>query len=506
MERESAGRIDNDGDGRRNFADTTLGPMTTSQMLLKKELDNLSRDSGHNLGLNGIYPVEVHSEYSSLQLRNIVSRVQTNFSMRRFMDQEDETSQPMQDSEMDVTSDLESGEGHNNNSIPLRWVQEEDDCRHSTDYAKNQPTFLKNNSVRQRLTKTFQSVVASRTTTSSEPEECFPIERTKSPIFYYKNPDFGKRLAGGRNALHFSEMTLSSGFKIKKELRDLGKSVDKKEEDKYRDSTRFIFPPVLSESRLSVCDNEQNLLVEQADSEEVRFDEQINSADDGLSEMDEIRDYNLQLRMRQAHLAEGMNNTGDSGIFLNDTQTSELDPEHLSVNDNSNNEEEDEEAEEIEKSSLDSFDQEDEAKMLSETGDFENSSNDSDEEMDSYEELETVGIGGGDTMASDQRTDSMTSKVSTIAQKDPLCEEVIYPKIVTASSTSVLGRIPPNSWIIWPARRYSEFANNHPIAVLVFLGVIILLAILLGKIFITMGNWFEHVSDINYNPDAMMEH
>lgn len=464
LERDSSTIWD---DGDRNRLDektfSSMAALTTSQMLLKKELDSLSRESGHNLGLNtfeGQNYAPIPSKHNEMQIRRIVSRVQTSFSMDPlFSNTKSDTSFS------GVVSDSHP------TLAPIRQMNQ-----HAYDHNAASP-------------KQEYASTSERTSEETTLEGCFLVERTKSPVVYYKNPDFGKRSAG-RTCMDVSDVYAAPGFNINEESYDWTDK-DQSTDRVYKDSTRFIFAPILSESGVSLCDDDdddddhQQFLINDEPTE-IDFDQEPKSfaskdhwTSDGLSQIDEIHDYNLQLR-----LGQGLGvNSDDSGLLVRNDLTIPDSP-RMSLFDHDDKEEMLETAEE----SLVKL----EVPVKNESPEM------GELVMGVHDEIASGG-GDGDKIQKSTKTDTLV--IATIDE----CQDC-FPRICIAPSTSILGRIPENSWIGWPIRLYTDFATDHPTVVLLFLGAVILLTALLGKLFITMGEWFEYINDIDYNPDALMEH
>jgi hypothetical protein len=287
-------------------------------LLLKKELDFLARDSGHSVGLNSV-PTQ-KSQPSSLDssetdLRQIVSRV----SLSALSDDTPKAAPDMvnEDASVEVCKEDSNEKEENNSPNDGRSdssIYKENEERSKSvfdveEYSRlefsEEDTFKVTQSVpckghvpdrpHLELQELFSSVLPENPRNLQSEEKLNYFQRSKSPIFYYKNPEFGKRFA-----CKMEGSTYEQG-----DTRQQEKNLTDKTSQSYRDSTQFLFPPVLSDSRLSTCD----ITTELGDKEEEHgidkeFRENflkvdiVKSDQKQDSHLDEIREYNLHLQQK----------------------------------------------------------------------------------------------------------------------------------------------------------------------------------------------------------------
>ncbi|ODM92972.1 hypothetical protein Ocin01_13710 [Orchesella cincta] len=338
VHRESAIAITGQGDGQYNFDnkpnDTHL---KSSQILLKKELQELSVLNGTSSGLNIIYHAAPYHRFqkSDFAVRPIISRVNTRPSTN-FSDEE---------------FDFENEEEGNNTSVSLfgsdpvietvekttsisTSSQTDVDFSDNTQGESDMPVTTSEESVVQTLEIEQEVEESSASTLLSQAsskvvekwkyvQDNMQLQRTNSPICFYKNPGFGNRypfrmkeqppktLLGECLDVQLAPSSNSTEEKAQESNGDMNDNENDKETSssssstskQYKDSTLFLLSPVLSESNVSVCDREiQEKLSERSKS--TGSDETVSEADD-KSTLETVSDYNEILKKNAAVIHQG---------------------------------------------------------------------------------------------------------------------------------------------------------------------------------------------------------
>lgn len=451
----TGGRSDADRGNIMTSRDDMISISKSQSLLMKKELDHLSQGSGHFIGLNVVdrgEPIEavIPNQHSRMNLKQIVSRGQIHFpknalSIEELISHDDPVGPNGEEpGRMIIDPDSEAyskkDQQRNNNSVEevsVVEILEEDDKEElmEVDDTRSSNTMPKTPKI--RPCQVSKESVKSR--------------RAKSPIVYYKNPGFGKRFACKiqESTSAFPGIPLPGGD-LTTDIRDDHNCSSR---ESYKDSTLFLFPPVLSESKLSLYDDQEGMETLDEDVQK-DFDQPIEEIDaiklatEGISGMDEIRDYNLQLKV------------------LHDAQNVEQ-----------SNENRNKPAPQVQMRS-------------------ENLSSTINEPQLPQKNTKRP-----------EKEDQIKMEINMV--QNIIVESKSFDKSIpsTPKRSFAMREIPESSWISLPARLYAE-SEQMPYNVMIFLAVIVLLFGLMGKFFFSITDWIAAPlnDEDEFNPSAMLEH
>ncbi|CAL8069523.1 unnamed protein product [Orchesella dallaii] len=350
VHRESAIAITGQGDGQYDFDNKQKDSrLNTSQLLLKKELQELALLNGSTSGLNIIYHPAPYLRYqnSDFSVRPIISRVNTRPSTN-FSDEEFDFSTEGENASTNTTNVSLFG------SDPV--IETVEKTASTSTYSQTDEDFSDNNlSEKEKLgetsdessiqildvnqededssVETLQSEKSNKTNKVVEKwhyvQDNLQLQRTNSPICFYKNPGFGNRYAFRMKeqsplkplvdeSLDTIASTPSASTETSKE--DKVEIQETNENDKetlsssvsssssqskqYKDSTLFLLSPFLSESNVSVCEKDiQEKLSERSKSS--TSDETISELEENKSTLETISEYNEILKKNAATTITG---------------------------------------------------------------------------------------------------------------------------------------------------------------------------------------------------------